>query len=98
VSNKQIKVIDDYVNYLTVDNDVRSNKQIKEQIKALFNAINEDIKSGIDVRINKFGTFKLSTRSARPERKGCNPRTGEELVIAAQPEKHVISFKASKVK
>lgn len=91
-----MKVIKDYVNALTVDNENRSNKQIERQIKCLFAAIREDIEAGNDVRINNFGTFKLVTRSARSERQGRNPSTGEPLTIAAQPEKQVITFKPSK--
>jgi DNA-binding protein HU-beta len=97
MSNKQIKVIDVYVKQLSFSNGLTT-KEAKGLIVSLFDAINVDIKSGRKVRINNFGTFKLSTRSARTERKGRNPRTGEEVIIPAQPEKQVVSFKPTKVK
>jgi DNA-binding protein HU-beta len=96
--SNQIKVIDDYVYVLFAIDETLQKKLAKQLIISLFDAINEDVKSGIDVRINNFGIFKLATRSARPERKGRNPRTGEEVIIPAKPEKQVVSFKPTKVK
>lgn len=92
-----MKVISNYVNVLTTIDETLQKKLAEQLIKSLFAVIREDIESGNDVRINNFGTFKLATRSARPERKGRNPRTGEEVIIPAQPEKQVITFKPSKV-
>ncbi|MET3539182.1 nucleoid DNA-binding protein [Chryseobacterium limigenitum] len=43
-----------------------------------------------EVRIQGFGTFKVSKRAAR---KGINPRTGESIQIKAT---NVASFKAGK--
>ena len=54
------------------------------------NAITETLKKGEDVRLVGFGTFSVSKREATT---GRNPRTGEEIKIAAckQPK-----FKAGK--
>jgi nucleoid DNA-binding protein len=64
--------------------------QCKEFIEILLDHINNDIKDGINVRLNNFGIFKLKTR---PARKGRNPQTGEEIDI---DEKQVITFKPTK--
>ena len=48
------------------------------------------VDGGETVALRGFGTFRLSERSAR---KGRNPRTGEELDIAAS---RSLAFKASK--
>ena len=54
------------------------------------NAITDALKKGDDVRLVGFGTFSVSKREATT---GRNPRTGEEIKIAAckQPK-----FKAGK--
>lgn len=54
------------------------------------NAITDALKKGEDVRLVGFGTFSVSKREATT---GRNPRTGEEIKIAAckQPK-----FKAGK--
>ena len=49
-------------------------------VDAVFDAITDALKSGDDVRLVGFGTFGVSKRAAR---KGRNPRTGEEIDIAA---------------
>jgi DNA-binding protein HU-beta len=93
------KLIQYYVNELATDETFNrfSKVCIKALLEQLFAQIKRDVSTGNDVRINSFGTFKLTTRAARPERKGRNPSTGEPLTIAAQPEKQVITFKQSKV-
>lgn len=68
----------------------KSKKDAKDAIIALFELIDNDVKSGNNVRINNFGTFKLKTRQAR---KGRNPATGETIDIE---EKQVIIFKPTK--
>lgn len=52
--------------------------------------IRRTVDGGETVALRGFGTFRLSERSAR---KGRNPRTGEELDIAAS---RSLAFKASK--
>lgn len=94
--SKELKVISDYAKVIAANDNVTAKEAIAI-IRGIFSMINYDLEKGNDVRINNFGTFKLKTRAARPERKGRNPRTGEELIIAAQPEREVITFKPSKM-
>ncbi|AMW35345.1 HU family DNA-binding protein [Haematospirillum jordaniae] len=49
-------------------------------VDALFNAVTSALKKGDEVRLVGFGTFAVSKRAART---GKNPRTGEEIKIAA---------------
>lgn len=49
-------------------------------VDALFDAITGALKQGDEVRLVGFGTFAVSERAART---GKNPRTGEEITIAA---------------
>ena len=56
-------------------------KAATELVDVLFGTITESLAEGEDVRIQNFGTFKVSDRS---ERKGRNPQTGEELLIPAR--------------
>ena len=97
--SKELKTISDYAKQLnhSEELDVLTISEAKKIIDVLFRCIKEDINNGIDARINNFGKFKLIIRSARPERQGRNPSTGESITIAAQPEKQVITFKQSKV-
>ena len=52
--------------------------------------IRRSVDGGETVALRGFGTFRISERSAR---KGRNPRTGEEIEIAAS---RSLAFKASK--
>ena len=58
--------------------------------RTVFPLVAEALKEGEQVKIAGFGTFEVKTRA---ERKGLNPSTKEEIVIA--PSKSV-GFKASK--
>ncbi|HYF57132.1 MAG TPA: HU family DNA-binding protein [Salinarimonas sp.] len=49
-------------------------------LEALINIISKEVAAGGEVAITGFGSFKTS---ARGERTGRNPRTGEPLTIAA---------------
>lgn len=49
-------------------------------VDALFSAVTSALKKGDEVRLVGFGTFAVSKRAART---GKNPRTGEEIKIAA---------------
>jgi DNA-binding protein HU-beta len=49
-------------------------------LEALINIISKEVASGGEVAITGFGSFKASARS---ERAGRNPRTGESMTIAA---------------
>ena len=59
-------------------------------VDAVFNGISAALKRGDEVSLVGFGTFKVKHRAAR---KGRNPKTGEEIDIAAA---NVPSFKAGK--
>lgn len=52
----------------------------KKIINEIFEVIKSEVAAGNDVVIQNFGIFKLLDRD---ERKGRNPRTGEEIIIAA---------------
>ncbi len=59
-------------------------------LDAVFEAIKKSLKTNQDVRLVGFGTFSTSKRKAG---KGRNPRTGEEIKIAAST---TVRFKAGK--
>lgn len=67
-----------------------SKKNIEVIIKNTFYVIGKELARGGKVQIAEFGTFENRVRS---ERKGRNPRTGEEIIIA---ERLLPSFKAAK--
>lgn len=67
-----------------------SKKDSETALGSVINAITKSLKSGNDVRLVGFGTFKVSERAARS---GRNPRTGETIKIAASK---VPTFKAGK--
>lgn len=60
-------------------------------VNTVFNALTNALVEGDVVAIAGFGTFQVKSRDAR---KGRNPRTGEEITIAASKSP---SFKAGKV-
>jgi len=59
-----------------------------EALTTMVNAITEALKNGEKVSLVGFGTWSTTDR---PERKGRNPKTGEEITI---PGKRVAKFKA----
>lgn len=63
---------------------------LKEFSSALFETLREGLLYDGHVRIHQFGSFKLKWSN---ERKGKHPRTGEPLIIPAQPR---ITFTAAK--
>lgn len=65
-------------------------EQITKIAKATFGSVTDALKSGEEVRIDKFGGFSTQ---ARPERMGRNPATGEPTTIKAST---AVKFKASK--
>ena len=65
------------------------NKAEAEKVfNASFEVLSQEIKKG-GVRVDGFGTFKVSERAARVAK---NPRTGEEVKV---PAKKVVTFKAA---
>jgi len=59
-------------------------------LDAVFEAITQSLKNKQEVRLVGFGTFSTTRRKAG---KGRNPRTGEEIKIAAST---TVRFKAGK--
>ncbi|EJE8675353.1 HU family DNA-binding protein [Vibrio parahaemolyticus] len=59
-------------------------------LSALIEGVTDTLSSGDDVALIGFGTFKVNQRAART---GRNPKTGEEIQIAAAK---VPAFKAGK--
>lgn len=57
-----------------------SKKLGTDVVEAIFEHIEESLANGEKVQVPGFGTFVVS---ARKERQGRNPRTGEALTIAA---------------
>ena len=57
-----------------------SKKDTEKTIDAVFAAVGDIIASGDKLQISGFGTFETKERAART---GHNPRTGEEINIAA---------------
>ncbi len=71
------------------DNIGLNKREAKDMVDALFDLITEQLVSGEDVKITGFGNFQIRSKSPRP---GRNPRTGENVPIAA---KRVVTFHAS---
>ncbi|GAM58887.1 DNA-binding protein HU-alpha [Vibrio ishigakensis] len=67
-----------------------SKAQAKAALEATLEGVTEALKEGDQVQLIGFGTFKVSHRSART---GRNPKTGEEIQIAAA---NVPAFTAGK--
>ena len=53
----------------------------EDMVNAFMETIKEEVAAGNSVQLIGFGTFSLGHRA---ERKGKNPRTGEEMTIAAK--------------
>jgi len=64
-------------------------KEAARAVETIFGTIKETLEAGENVKISGFGNFTVRQKRAR---RGRNPQTGEELVIA---ERKVITFKAS---
>ncbi|CAM3161630.1 nucleoid-associated protein HU-alpha [Vibrio rarus] len=67
-----------------------SKAQAKAALEATLEGVTEALKEGDQVQLIGFGTFKVSHRNART---GRNPKTGEEIQIAAA---NVPAFTAGK--
>ncbi|AYO54942.1 HU family DNA-binding protein [Acinetobacter wuhouensis] len=64
--------------------------QATKALNAFEAVVSETLKSGDEIALVGFGTFKVSDRAARP---GRNPKTGEVIQI---PASKVPTFKAGK--
>lgn len=58
-----------------------TNKAARESVGALLNAVRDALKRGEKVVITGFGTFSVRKRA---ERRGRNPKTGEQITIQAR--------------
>ncbi len=67
-----------------------SKKDVEAVINAAFAEVREAVKKGDTVKLTGFGTFAIKTRQAR---NGTNPRTGEQIKIAAAKS---VGFKPAK--
>ena len=67
-----------------------SKKDAEASVKAFTEVVAEELKKGEKIQLVGFGTFEVSKRAART---GRNPRTGEEMKIAASK---APKFKAGK--
>ena len=67
-----------------------SKKDSEKAVSAVLASVTEALANGEPVQLVGFGTFEVKTRA---ERKGINPRTGEEITI---PASKLPSFKAGK--
>ena len=65
-----------------------SQAQAKSVLEATLESVKESLHGGDSVQLIGFGTFSVSERAART---GKNPRTGEQIQIAA---KKIAKFKA----
>ena len=65
-------------------------KDVSATVEAVFETIQEALKTGEKVQVIGFGTFEVRERAAR---KGRNPQTGKEIKIKASK---VPAFKAGK--
>ena len=68
-----------------------SHKDAEEFLGEVLNSITEEVKKGNKISLIGFGSFAVKKREAR---KGRNPKTGEEIQIAA---KNAVQFKVGKL-
>lgn len=68
-------------------------KDAKAALEATLAAITSSLKKGEAVQLIGFGTFKMNERKART---GRNPKTGEEIKIAASKVPAFVAGKALK--
>ena len=64
--------------------------QVEDMVNTFMNVVKETLINGDKIQLVGFGTFETVHKAAR---KGKNPQTGEELVIA---ERNVPKFKPGK--
>lgn len=79
----------DLVNAVAESSDL-SKKDAGKAVDAVFQTVQDTLKSGEKVQIIGFGNFEVRDRAAR---KGRNPQTGEEIQI---PASKVPAFRAGK--
>ena len=67
-----------------------SNSLCNDLVVDFFDSIKQSLIAGDTVKIQKFATFNLRSKKARP---GRNPKTGEEVEVSAR---RVVTFKPSR--
>jgi nucleoid DNA-binding protein len=72
---------------------VGTQKQAKEAVDCVLQAITDALAAQENVQIAGFGTFKVSSRKART---GRNPKTGESIQIPAAKTPKFVAGKALK--
>ena len=76
---------------------IETKKQAQMAVDAMFDTIMKTMGRGEDVAITGFGTFRVARQLARGARKGRNPMTGAEIMIAAKPASVKPKFRAGKL-
>ncbi len=76
-----------------VSNATGTKKEAQAAVEAVFDAIADALKSGDEVRVIGFGTFKVADRAAR---EGKNPQTGAKIKIPAKKVARFVPGKALK--
>ena len=71
------------------ESEVVTKAEAVEAVEAVIEIIKETLENGEDVRISRFGKFMVKDKRAR---RGRNPHTGEELILAPR---RVVTFKPS---
>lgn len=64
-------------------------REAKDMVESFFEEIRLALEAGDSVKLSGFGNFQLRNK---PQRPGRNPKTGEEIPIAAR---RVVTFHAS---
>lgn len=67
-----------------------SNSLCNDLVLSFFDTIKQSLIAGDTVKIQKFATFNLRSKKARP---GRNPKTGEEVEVSAR---RVVTFRPSR--
>lgn len=83
----RVELINEIVDKASVE---VTKKQVDDVLKTFINVVSNALVDGDKVQLVGFGTFETVHKAAR---KGKNPQTGEELVIA---ERNVPKFKPGK--
>ena len=83
----RVELINEIVDKASVE---VTKKQVDNVLKTFINVVSNALVDGDKVQLVGFGTFETVHKAAR---KGKNPQTGEELVIA---ERNVPKFKPGK--
>jgi len=78
------------INILSRKQSHLSGKDIELSVKIILEQMSDTLASGERIEIRGFGSFSLHHRAARS---GRNPKTGEQVLLAA---KHVPHFKPGK--